>query len=234
MYTKTGNMDHRSETPTQRFVARGTPPGGTYTWECSTLRDGMLEIVAGQGTDTVTVRGIAASKEKVRPIPKDAQITVTYTYQGRTAFKTYRLTVLRPYATIAFAGEAQWDEGVTYRNFYHQVLDQYGRVINETGMPCDEDCKYVSGTPLNKESPGTTGSYGPAKSPMTNCEYGNWPGGVAVLDTLGGWTTHHPKTQYHQKLYVGGWLTSPFFNLWIDPMATEKPSVWKDTTLIDP
>jgi len=213
MYT--GN--HASETPTQNCVAYGYPPGGTYEWTCSTAYEGMLGIINGQGTDTVTVKGVAPSAMGHK---KDAKINVFYTVQGSTVPDTCDVTVVRPYATVHRYGDFDQAQR-TRRECFHLVNDQFTRVIEKSGIPCDEQVHLEWGKDTDLTSSATTAWYNARPDPPY--AYANWPGGYAILDLLAGWSTNHPPSLYDQKIYVGGWLTTPSFDIHIQPLERGCP-----------
>ena len=214
--------DHAADTPTQNCVAYGHPSGGTYSWQCSTTDDGMLGIVSGQNTDTAEVKGVAASSSVL-----DAKITVTYTLGGKTAQDTRSVTVHRPKYTLAYSG--YFDQQYrTKRNYFHPVRDQFGGYLYITGMPCDEVVTCIYGLDENVTSPGAT-AYHNKENEDTGDYYGDWPGGIAVKDVLGCPTTQMENSKYKQDIYVGGWLTSPTYYIYMQPLEDDPwPCIWKE------
>lgn len=217
--------DHADDTPTQNYNAVGSPSGGTFSWECSTIEggDGLLEIVNTQ-TDppisTVTVKGAQPST-----IPNDAKITVSYTVGDYTATETIYVTVRRPASTYAFRGYFDW-QIQTKRHYFHRVYDQFNVPLNITGIPCDEDVRIIYGE-KSATGPGNTAFWGAEMHP--DYFQGNWPGGIAVRDILGSNTTRTYDSKYEQDIYVGGWLTWPTFEIYIQPLEDQPwPCIWKD------
>lgn len=213
--------DHAGDSPTLNCVAHGDPHGGTYSWQCSTTDTGMLGIVSGQNTDTANVKGVAASSSA-----GDAKITVSYTLGGCTVQETGTVTVRRPAITGSYRGQFYW--GYTaWRNYFHPVGDQFSQRIYLTGMPCDEEIKCIYGEDTDVTSPGSTRHWGDEKYPPY--EFANWPGGVAIKDILGCPTLQMPNSKYEQEISVGGWLTGPTYEIYMQPLESDPwPCIWKN------
>ena len=94
-------------------------------------------------------------------------------------------------------------------------------------MPCDEVVRFIYGLDTDVTSPGSTAIYDPEKEP--EYPYANWPGGIAVMDRLGCPTTQMPNSKYEQDIYVGGWLTTPTYELYVQPLEDDPwPCIWKE------
>lgn len=212
---------YKSDSPTQYCVAEGFPSGGTYSWECWTTGTGKLEIVSGEETGMVLVKGDVPSTAM-----NDAKIKVTYTKGGFTVEETRSVTVRRPKRLGKFAGNFD-RQYRTFRNYFHPVFDQFNKLIDMTGMPCDEEVRFVYGLNANVTSPGTTGNWPAELDPMF--PYGNWKGGVAIKDRLGCPTTQMPNSKYNQDIYAGGWPNLPTFDIYMQPLEDDPwPCIWKD------
>ena len=211
---------HASSTPTQGCVANGYPQGGSYYWQYWTVDEGMLGIVSGQNTYSVDVKGVAPSHSV-----GDAKITVSYTFAGLTVEETGTVTVRRPKGTLHYAGNFGW-QSRTWRNFFHPVYDQFAVRIDRIHIPCDEEVRLQYG-PEPNTSPSPTEIWDAELDPA--CPYGNWPGGIAVLDVLGCPTAQTPNCLWDQDIYVGGWKTIPMYLLYVQPMEDDPwPCIWKE------
>ena len=131
----------------------------------------------------------------------------------------------RPKYTLAYSG--YFDQQYrTKRNYFHPVFDQFNAFLNITGMPCDEVVRIEYGEE-SETSPDDTKMWGEEKAPQY--PYGNWSGGIAVIDGLGGPTTRTYNSKYEQDLYVGGWKTSPTYLIYIQPLESDPwPCIWKE------
>jgi len=180
----------------------------------------MLGIVSGQNTDTVNVKGVAPSHSL-----GDAKITVSYTLGGLTVEETGTVTVRRPYGTVAFAGKFD-QEFRTFRKYFHPVYDQFRKWIDRIHIPCDEEVRIKYG-PEPDTSPSPT-EFWDAELPP-EFPFANWPGGIAVRDILGCPTAQTPNCLWYQDIYVGGWLTTPTYSLYVQPMENDPwPCIWKE------
>jgi hypothetical protein len=70
---------------TRTFRAHGTPSGGTYSWTAT----GHVSIVGAANAATVNVKGDSTSAAF-----KDSELKVTYTFKGKKAEDTIKLTVV--------------------------------------------------------------------------------------------------------------------------------------------
>jgi hypothetical protein len=218
--------DHADETPTLLLSAFGHPSGGKYSWECSKTLGHIGEIQkvsqsTSDGIGYITVKG----KHESDLITGDAKITVTYTVNGKSATKTGFITVRRPASTTSNPGDFDWSAR-THRNYFHRVIDQFGLPINVTGIPCEE-IVVVNYGQRSSTSPGSTGTYSPELHPTF--QYGTWTGGIAVKDILGGNTTRTYNSRYTQELIIGGYLTTPCYIIYIQPLEDSPwPCIWKE------
>jgi len=95
-----------------------------------------------------------------------------------------------------------------------------------TGIPCDEELRIRDG-PKPNTSPGSTAIWNAEMHPTY--QYGNWEGGIAVKDVLGCPTDQTPNSLWEQDIYVGGWLTTPTYELYVQPLEDDPwPCIWKD------
>ena len=86
----------------------------------------MLELLSESESDT----------------PQDVEIKLTYTVNGHSSSDTAKITIRTPVATDITAGLLVDDTGVppniVWRNFYHQLIDQFENVIDMEDIPVVE------------------------------------------------------------------------------------------------
>jgi len=212
---------HAGEQPTQNAIARGDPKGGTFSWSCEKSGTGDIEFV--EFTDGLPGTPMAVQSAEIRGTAQsnnvgDVELKVTYTLDGTECEPTSTcLAVRRPKTTAATAGECHEGGLKHHRKYYHVVYCQLGYFLDDLGIPFDEV--------VTPEGSGT----GPGSTKYCEADKennGEWFGGVAVPDALSCPADSDDAT-YHQKLYGGGWLTTPEFNIYFQPME-EWPSIWKE------
>lgn len=207
---------HSGEQPTRNAIARGDPKGGTFSWSYEKSGDGEIEFVgftdgppgAPMSSQIAEIRGTTQSSDYW-----DVKLKVTYTLSGKECEATCTYTTVRkPKTTSSHAGECTEGDPKHHRKYYHVVYCQLGYFLDDLGIPFDEVV-----TPEGSDTSAGSTQY---------CDPdGAWLGGIAVPDTLACPADSDDAT-FHQKLYGGGWLTTPEFNLYFQPME-EWPSIWK-------
>jgi PKD repeat protein len=215
---------HAGDQPTRMAIASGEPKGGTFSWSYEKSGTGDIEFVeffdgppGNVSTQMAEIKGIAQSS-----VLYDVELKVTYTLDGTECEAASKYTtVRRPKTTTAYAGD--WyigpEDNKHYRKYYHVVACQFGYLLDDIGIPFDEvvtpECSWTS--------PGATNFHQP------DCQgYGQWFGGVAVLDKLGCPPADH--AEFHQQLLGGGWQTTPEFNIYFQPTGYPPlcPTIWKE------
>ena len=225
-YVLVYNGSHSGSEPTGIAIARGDPKGGTFSWSYEQSGTGNIEFVdfvdGSPGTpmsiQSVEIRGIAQSNNK-----GDVTLKVKYTLSGKECESTETsLTVRKMESTSSYAGIVILvgeGEMTRYRRYhYHGIIDQFDELIEKSGIPCDETVEWQKGKKgWLKTGPGATNYYS---------SDGLFPGGYAVKDTL-----ECPETyayaEYNQELKAGGWLTTPEYDIIIDPIGNNK-RIWKE------
>lgn len=139
---------------------------------------------------------------------------------GKTAYVTTR----RPTSTTIHEGVAiELGSGPLRRwrrYYYHQIKDQNGDVMEEEGIPCEEDVKFEEGDNKGEvDHDGQTLSWPDGD--------GEWEGGIALRDTLGCSATLQGWAWYSQKIKAGGYKTKPDYNIYFDPIGDDR-RLWKE------
>jgi len=220
---------YAGDQPTKNAIALGYPAGGTFEWSYEQHGDGDIEFGgvtngppgAPMSSQSVEIKGTQPSN-----VWLDVELKVTYTLDGAECeAPSTNLTVRRPKTTVAISGECH--SGVPKHNckYYHPVGCQFGYLLDDLGIPFDEVVTLIEG-----EDDSETGSGSTQYCEADNQNGGQWLGGVAVPDTLA-CPAGTPYTIFHQKLYGGGWLTTPEFHIFFNPMEApaQWPSIWKET-----
>ena len=174
-----------------------------------------VEIISGETAAVVTTRATGPSTSE-----GDVTILVHYTYGGAVATDLRVLTVRTPAKTTSFGGQLTETPFRVYRNYYHEVVDQFSAVrFDIEGLEATEDLDHKDGDVQwwqHKTSPGNTQYCGAD---------GAWTGGIAIQDLLGA-----PKTcyaVYDQTISVKEGPTTPVYEIHIDPQDMTSERLWK-------
>jgi hypothetical protein len=211
----------------QGSTSEGSTSGGTYQWSWS-KRPGGTGGVSLSGTgNTVTIKGdtpsIPTLDSKQR---QDVELKVRYTLNDDSAEDTCLLTVLAPYRTTCASTTqfCQSDLFKYYRDYYHQLKDQYNNIIGVEGILVVEGISSVEGA----GGFGTSVITGNGKTTFLAFGAGSGLGdGYGVIDHLK-CTRNVNWEKFNQVLTAGGWQTVPAYYVFFDisPVPPHYGSGW--------
>jgi len=197
--------------PTKTATAVGSPSGETYLWDPFYIGSGRISL-SGSTSNEVTIMGTAPSSD---PPKDDVVLNVEY----YDCVDSVALRVRRMSSTTCHKGRLEQIASRSTRRFYHRIKDQFGDVINETGIPCDENLRWKEGVQPPSPQSGET-LYHSSDGPK-------WRGGIAVKDTVS-YPNDTPLTNHGQDIKAGKWSTSPSYDIWINIDDAETEQIWKE------